>query len=135
MPLSVRVIKLEVTSLLSGRVLSVNFFRSCCLPNTTLDGSLIVLLVVPRCNIIRAFFQQWVDIIAHIIDCSSREVFNFDLSIPSWNNFLLNARQHWITNYDCGISTLFLKLFIRIRWYISGILICVISLAVSNEIH
>ena len=125
MPLSVRVIKLEMTALLSGRVLSVNFFRSSFLPSTTLDGSLIVLLVVSTCNIIRAFFQQWVNIIVHVIDCSSREVFNSDLSIPSWNNFLLNARQHWITNYDCGISTLFLKLFIRIRWYISGILICV----------
>ena len=73
LPLSVH----EMTTLLSGRVFSINFFRSSNLPSTTLDGSLIVLLV-PTCNI-RAFFQQWVDIIVHVIDCSSREVFNFDL--------------------------------------------------------
>ena len=49
--LSVRVIKLKMTTLLSIRVFSINFFiRSSNLPTTTLNGSLIVLLV-PACSI------------------------------------------------------------------------------------
>ena len=50
-PLSVRVIKLEMTKLLSGKVFSIEFFRSSNLQSTTLDDSLTMLLV-PACDII-----------------------------------------------------------------------------------
>ena len=66
---------------------------------------------------IRALFEQWFDIIIHNIDCSSREVFSFDISISYWNSSFANARQHWIINYEGGISSLFPKVFIWIRWY------------------
>ena len=104
LPLSVRVIILELTVLLSGKVFSVNCFRSSNLPSTTLDGSLTMLLV-PACNI---YYLQWLDIIVHVIDCSSGQDFNFDFSF--WFlNYPFNATQHWITSYESGISTPFLK--------------------------
>ena len=40
MPLSILVIKLEITTLLSGKVCSINFFSSSNLLSTILDGSL-----------------------------------------------------------------------------------------------
>ena len=44
LPLSVLVIKLEITTLLSGKVFSTDFVRSNNLPSTTLDGSQHVIL-------------------------------------------------------------------------------------------
>ena len=34
-----------------------------------------------------------------------------------WSSLFVNSRQHSSTNYESGISTPFLKIFIRIRWY------------------
>ena len=51
LPSSVRVIKLEMIMLLSGKSFSINFFRSSNLPGTTSGGSLTVLLI-PTCNIL-----------------------------------------------------------------------------------
>ena len=55
LPLAVPVIKLEITTLLSGKVFSIDFVRLNNLPSTTLDGSLTVLLV-STCNILSGHF-------------------------------------------------------------------------------
>ena len=50
LPFSVVALKLEMTTLLFGKICSINFFRLSNLSSTILDGSLTVLLV-PICNI------------------------------------------------------------------------------------
>ena len=61
LPVSVRVIKLGMTTLLPGRLFSRNFFSSYNLPSTTLNGSLIALIVptseatVRRCSYEKVF--------------------------------------------------------------------------------
>ena len=55
LPLSVLVIKLKMTTLLSGKVLLINFCRLSNLSSTILDGSLTVLLV-PPCDILSGHF-------------------------------------------------------------------------------
>ena len=47
---AVRVIKLKMTTLLFGKVFSINFFKLSNLPSTALDDSL-TLLLTPTCNI------------------------------------------------------------------------------------
>ena len=106
LPLSVLVIKLEMTTLLSGKVFSIDFFRSSNLPGTTLDGSLTVLLVPTYIILSGHFFNSGL-------------ILSYMSSIVAPGKFF-NARQHWITNYDSGISTPFLKIFIRL----GGFLIC-----------
>ena len=136
LPLSVLVIKLRMKTLLSGKVCSINFFRVSNLSRTILDGSLTVLLV-PTCNIILSghFFNSGLGVIVHAIDRSTREVFNFDLSIFFWNSSFFNARQHRITNYKSGISIPFMKVFISFRWYMGCFNFFKLLLLVSYEIQ
>ena len=82
-----------------------------------MDGSLTTLLV-PTYDITLVWCNR------SVIDCSSDEAFNFDLSILFLKFSFLSARRHWITKYESGISTSFLNVFIRIRWYIRFFYLC-----------
>ena len=112
----------EMKTVLSGKVFSINFFRSSNFRRTTLYGSF-TLPLFPICNT----FLTILDIILHDINCCSGEILNFDFSIPFWNSPFLSATEHWIANYQSAISTLFLLLFPmkfnkltleRIYWYV-----------------